>query len=89
MSNLTQQETRDQVSSGDYALSGHTWVAIGPAGAIGSIHSVAVEGSRDGYTFKLLTDDGFRSIYPSLEVAQSALYASLLPGSEWPEFREH
>jgi hypothetical protein len=66
------------------ALTGQTWVAFGPAGALGSIHRV-----KDGYTFKLLSDDGFRGVYPSLEVAQSALYASLLPGSDWPEFREH
>lgn len=61
-----------------------TWVAFGPAGAVGSVHRV-----DDGFTFKLLTDDGFRSVYPSLEAAQGALYASMLPGSDWPEFREH
>lgn len=65
-------------------LAGHLWVAIGPAGALGSVHSV-----EGGFTFKLLTDDDYRGIYPSLEVAQSALHASLLPGSEWPEFRAH
>jgi hypothetical protein len=61
-----------------------TWVAVGPAGAVGSVHQTG-----DGYTFKLVTDDGYRASYPSLEVAKSALYASLLPGSDWPEFREH
>jgi len=61
-----------------------TWVASGPAGAIGTVHR-----TDDGYTFKLLTDDDFRGTYPSLEVAKSALYASLEPGTEWPEFREH
>lgn len=65
-------------------LTGQTWVAFGPAGAVGSIHRV-----EDGFTFKLRTDEGFRAVYPSLEVAKSALHASLLPGSEWPEFREH
>lgn len=69
----------------DPRLTGHVWVAVGPAGAVGSIHSV--EGG--GYTFKLLTDEAYRGVYPTLDVAQSALYASLLPGSEWPEFREH
>jgi len=61
-----------------------TWVASGPAGALGSIHRTG-----DGYTFKLLGDDGFRGNYPSLEVVKGALYASLDPGSDWPEFREH
>ena len=61
-----------------------TWVASGPAGAIGSIHQ-----TDDGYTFKLLSDDDFRGSYPTLEVAKSALYASLEPGADWPEFREH
>ena len=61
-----------------------TWVAFGPAGAIGSVHRV------DGdYTFKLMTDNGYRSTYPSLPVAKSALFAALEPGSDWPEFREH
>jgi hypothetical protein len=65
-------------------LTGQTWVASGPSGAIGSIHRV-----EDGYTFKLLTDDDFRGVYPTLEAAKGALFASLLPGSERPEFREH
>ena len=41
------------------------------------------------YTFKLMTDNGYRSTYPSLPVAKSALFAALEPGSDWPEFREH
>jgi hypothetical protein len=61
-----------------------TWVAFGAAGAIGSVHRVDGE-----YTFKLLTDDVPRGRYPSLEVAKSALFAALPPGSDWPEFREH
>lgn len=72
------------MSSSNLTLTGQTWVAFGPAGALGSIHRV-----DDGYTFKLMRDDGFRAVYPTLEVTKSALYASLLPGSEWPEFREH
>ena len=68
----------------DVTLTGQTWVAFGPAGALGSVH--AVEG---GFTFKLITDDAFRAVYPTLVAAQGALYASLLPGTEWPEFREH
>lgn len=72
------------MSNEDPTLTGQTWVAFGPAGAVGSIHRV-----EDGFTFKLLRDEHFRSVYPSLEVAKSALHAALLPGSEWPEFREH
>ena len=68
----------------DMTMTGQTWVAFGPAGALGSIH-----GADGGFTFKLVTDDGFRAVYPTLEAAQGALYASLLPGSEWPEFKEH
>lgn len=65
-------------------LTGQTWVAFGPAGVVGSIHRV-----EGGYTFRLIADEDYRAIYPSLEVAKSALHAGLLPGSEWPEFREH
>ncbi|MCU1412001.1 MAG: methyltransferase [Rhodoglobus sp.] len=68
----------------DMTMTGQTWVAFGPAGAVGSVHGV-----DGGFTFKLVTDDGFRAVYPTLEAAQGALYSSLLPGSEWPEFKEH
>ena len=73
-----------QSTSVDHGPTGKLWVAMGPAGALGSVHSV-----EGGFTFKLMTDDGYRGIFPTLDVAQSALYASLLPGSQWPEFREH
>jgi hypothetical protein len=36
-----------------------------------------------------LTDDDFRGVYPTLDAAKGALFASLVPGSERPEFREH
>jgi hypothetical protein len=65
-------------------LTGQTWVAFGPAGAIGSVHRVT-----GGYTFKLLNDDGFRAVYPTLEAAKGALFASLPPGTDRPQFREH
>ena len=61
-----------------------TWVAYGPAGVVGTVHKTDV-----GYTFRLLTDEVSRADFPSLGVAQSALHAALLPGAEWPEFREH
>lgn len=63
---------------------GHTWIAFGPAGAVGSIHP-----ADGGFGVRMLADSEFRGIYPTLEVAKSALHASQLPGSEWPEFREH
>jgi hypothetical protein len=68
----------------DTTLTRHTWIAMGPAGTIGWITS-----TEKGYTFKLVNDTSERAVYPSLEVAKSALHASLLPGTEWPEFREH
>jgi hypothetical protein len=68
----------------DTTLTRHTWLAMGSAGTIGWITS-----TEKGYTFKLVRDTSERALYPSLEVAKSALYASLVPGSEWPEFREH
>ena len=68
----------------DVTLTGKTWVAFGPAGALGSVHSV-----EGGYTYKLLNDAEYRGVFPSLDVAKSALYSSLLPGSDYPEFKEH
>lgn len=87
MSNAMTDSLLDSIPGGirqDPDFTGHTWVAFGPAGALGSVHGV-----REGYTFKLFTDGEYRGTYPTLEIAESALYASLLPGSEWPEFRAH
>ena len=67
----------------DMTLVGQTWVAFGPAGAVGSIHRV-----DDGFTIKLKGGEA-QGLYPSLDVAKSAMHASLGPGSERPEFREH
>lgn len=61
-----------------------TWVAFGPAGAIGTVHRV-----EEGYTFKLLDDTEYRGSYASLDVAKRALHAALPPGTDWPEFKEH
>jgi hypothetical protein len=60
------------------------WVAFGSAGAVGSIHRTA-----DGYEVRLMSDEAPRGTYPTLDVAKSALHASMLPGSDWPEYREH
>jgi len=27
--------------------------------------------------------------YPSMEIAKNALHSRMIPGSDWPEFREH
>jgi hypothetical protein len=72
------------MKTSDELVAEQTWVAFGPAGAVGSVHRTS-----EGYTFRLLSDDDSRGTYPSLEVAKSALFAALEPGSEWPEFREH
>ncbi len=61
-----------------------TWVAFGDAGAVGSIHRV-----EEGYRIRLLGDEQIRPVYPTLEVAKSALVAALPSGSGRPEFREH
>lgn len=60
------------------------WVAFGPAGAVGAIHRTG-----EGFSVRLVDDEDYRGVYPSLEVAKSALHAALAPGSEWPDFREH
>lgn len=62
----------------------HTWVAFGPSGALGSIH-----GEGDKYTVRILADESWSAVFPSLEVAKRALHSRLTPGSEWPDFREH
>ncbi len=66
------------------AVTEKTWVAFGPAGAIGTIRR-----DERGYAVRLLDDSMHRGVYDSLAVAKSALYAAMLPGSDWPEFREH
>jgi hypothetical protein len=64
-------------------MTGQRWVAFGPAGAVGSIHR-----TDSGFQVRMLDDSETRD-YPSLDVAKSALHATLPPGSDWPEFREH
>lgn len=63
---------------------GKRWVAIGAAGAVGSIHS-----TEHGYEVRMLRGDAPAARYPTLDIAKSAVHANLLPGSDWPEFREH
>ena len=71
-------------ASGNTATKTQVWVAFSPAGAVGSIHHLG-----SGYGVRMLSDSDYRGIYPSLDVAKSALHASLEPGSDWPEFSEH
>ncbi|MFZ2964520.1 MAG: methyltransferase [Rhodoglobus sp.] len=66
------------------ALTGQTWVAFGPNGAVGSIHR-----TTDGFTFKVLGDASPRGTFGALDAAKGALHAALPAGSDWPEFREH
>lgn len=65
-------------------LTGQTWVAFGPNGAVGSIHR-----TTDGFTFKVLGDAAPRRTFDTLGAAKGALHAALAAGSGWPEFREH
>ena len=73
--------TGSQAGAGTKA---QVWVAFGQAGAVGSIHRTDA-----GFGVKMLNDKEFRGIYPTLDVAQSALHSSMLPGSDRPEFKEH
>jgi hypothetical protein len=61
-----------------------TWVAVGPAGAVGSIH-------RDdgGYRVELYGRSGPGGTYPSLASAKGAVHAALGPLADRPEFRAH
>ncbi len=68
----------------DGTMTKGTWVAFGPAGAVGSVHRTAT-----GYEVRMIGEDRARGVYPTLDVAKSALRAALPPGSDWPEFREH
>jgi hypothetical protein len=68
----------------DETMTGRRWVAFGPAGAVGSIHE-----TDEGFAVRLLNEQDYRGVYPTIEVAKSALHASMQAGSDWPEFREH
>jgi hypothetical protein len=65
-------------------LTGRTWVAFGPVGAVGSIHE-----SETGYTLRLMGSADLHASYPTLDAAKGALMASMPSGSERPDFREH
>lgn len=61
-----------------------TWVATGPAGAVGSILR-----SGDHYSVRMTGDESLRGPYDSLDAAKNAIHAALGPGSDRPEFTEH
>jgi len=65
-------------------LTGQSWLAVGPAGAVGSVHR-----TTEGFAVRLAGRDEFSGEYPTLAVAKSALFAALGPGAEYPDFREH
>jgi hypothetical protein len=64
-------------------LTGQRWVAFGPAGAVGSIHRTDA-----GFLVRMLDGSEDRE-YPSLDVAKSAMHATLPAGADRLEFREH
>lgn len=60
------------------------WVAYGQAGAVG-----VIETTDDGFAVRMARADEGLGVFPSIEIAKSALYSQLMPGTDWPEFREH
>ncbi|KEP76088.1 methyltransferase [Microbacterium sp. SUBG005] len=60
------------------------WVAYGPVGVVGTIQKDA-----EGYSVHMAGKDDKLGVYPSMDIAKSALHAHLKPGSDRPEFREH
>ena len=64
--------------------SDQTWVAVGPAGTVGSIGRTS-----GGFVVRLAGRSEQSGEYPTLAVAKSALFAALGPGAEYPEFHEH
>ncbi|MFJ6171128.1 methyltransferase [Curtobacterium sp. NPDC092190] len=61
-----------------------TWVAVGPAGAVGSIRRAS-----DGFHVELYGRRGRGRTYPSLETAKGAVHAALGPLADRPELRAH
>jgi len=61
-----------------------TWVAVGPAGAVGSIRRAS-----DGFHVELYGRTARGGTYPSLESAKGAVHAALGPLADRPEFHAH
>jgi hypothetical protein len=60
------------------------WVAYGASGVVGTIRK-----GEDDYTVTMAGAGASLGSYPSMDIAKSALYSHLAPGSDWPSFREH
>nr|WP_274635694.1 methyltransferase [Microbacterium bovistercoris] len=60
------------------------WVAYGATGVTGSIRE-----SDDGYVVTMADADASLGVYPTMEVAKSALYSAMPAGSDWPRFEQH
>jgi hypothetical protein len=74
--------TNDTLQNAD-ATTG-TWVAVGPAGAVGTIHHDA-----DGFRVELYGRRGPGGTYPSLQSAKGAVHKAMGPFADRPEFRAH
>jgi len=61
-----------------------TWVAIGAAGAVGSIHRTDA-----GFRIDVYGREGRNGSFPTLESAKRAVHAALGPLAERPEFHAH
>ena len=67
------------------ATSSALWVAYGVEGnVVGTIRR-----GVDGYTAAIADADSRLGVYPTMEIAKSALHNHLPPGSDWPRFQEH
>lgn len=60
------------------------WVAYGDGGVTGTIKK-----TDDGYTVTMAGADRAAGVYPSMDIAKSALHSRMRPGSAWPSFVEH
>jgi hypothetical protein len=81
---VTHGTVTDDPASGDVGTGTATWVAVGPAGAVGSIHRVDA-----GFRVDLYGRGGGGGVYPSLASAKGAVHAALGPMADRPEFRAH
>lgn len=60
------------------------WVAYGRSGVTGTIRK-----TESGYLVTMAGADAPMGEYPTMEIAKSALHSRMMPGSDWPQFREH
>lgn len=72
------------IASTPVTTTDRTWIAFGELGAVGSVHQIG-----GGYFYRLLKDDDYRGVFPTLEAAKGALHSAMAPGSERPDFTEH